>query len=206
MCRKWGRLSAIVLTAMVWLEASSVAKADFSQAKQVARLHQQIETERSQVRVLRERLLKDNSAMYPAPWRRRPYPPNPAAPAIQITDLETWWDSYGGGLAPTFRFHLHNIGSKPINNLDLRCTYSLASGSKFGSSGDGLVPNVVQIIAPGQWITVLFGADRYAGESVVKPLTVQAEIDLNTDENRHHLIRITIPPKPQRLPSDAALR
>ena len=205
MCRRWGLLGAIVLTAPLLLRASSAAWAASSQAKLVARLQQQIEMERSEVHVLRERLLKDNIAMYPAPWRQRPYPRNLAAPAIEITDLETWWDSDGDRLAPTFRFHLHNIGNKPIINLYLGCTYYLASGTKFGSGNDRLVPNVIQIIAPDQWVTVLFGPNRYTGESVVRPLTVRAEIDLSTDENSHYLRRITIPPKPQRLPFQAAL-
>jgi hypothetical protein len=205
MSRDWRFLNLFL---MLWLclGASSTVRADSSPARLVARLRQQIETERSQAHLLHDRLVKDYITMYSAPWRNRPYPPNRAAPAVAITDLETWWDSKGGALAPTFRFHLHNVGSEPITNLDLRCTYYLPGGTKFGSSGDGLVPNVVQIIAPGQWMTVLFGSNRYTGESVIRPLTVRAEIDLSTYEGTHLLRQITISPKPQRLPPVESLR
>ncbi len=180
MCREWRKLNALMLILLLWLGQSSSVRADLSEADLVARLHQKVEAQRSEVRALQERLAKDELSMGLSPSRASPRNP---APAIEITDIETWWDSDDRfGLAPTFRFHLHNIGSKPITNLYLTCTFYLASGSKFGSSGDGLVPNVVQIIPPGHWMTVLFTSSRYSGESVLRPLTVRAEIELSTLE------------------------
>ena len=207
MCREWRKLNLLLLMPLLWVGEPSAARADLSQAKQVARLHQEIEAQRSEVRQLQERLYQANVDMLTVPSHASPRNP---APAIELTDIETWWESDNRppfGLAPTFRFHLHNVGSRPIANLYLSCTFYLASGSKFGSSSDGLVPNVVQIIAPGQWMSVLFTWSRYTGETVFKPLTLQAEIDLSDDESTHHFVkRISIPPKPRRLPFEASLK
>jgi hypothetical protein len=205
MCHEWRKLSAFILTTVLWLAAPSRVRADSSQAKLVARLRQKIEAEQSHVRQLQQLLIKAKTDMYTFPDRASPRNP---APPVQITNIETWWDSDGRlGLTPTFRFRLHNVGSKPIPTLYLSCTYYLASGSKFGSSSDRLVPNVVPIIAPGQWMTVMFSSSRYTGESVSIPFTVKAEIVLSSDESTHDVVRlITIPPKPHRLPVEASLR
>jgi len=213
MCRKWRKLNAFMAILLLWLGRSSSVGADSSEAGLVARLRQKVEAQRSEVRALRERLTKDELAMGLSPGRASPRNP---APAVEITDIETWWDSDERppfGLAPTFRFHLHNIGSKPITSLDLSCTYYLASGTKFGSGENSIVPNVVQIIPPGYWMTVQFDWREYSrtggGEPpVLRPMTVQAEIVLSTDENTRDIVRrITIPPKPhRRFPSEASLR
>lgn len=215
MCRKWRAPNALLLTTtmLLWLGVSPSARADSSEAEAVARLRQKIEAQQSEVRSLQERLAKASNTLT---MGLSPTPPHARKPApVEITDIETWWDSDDRppfGLAPSFRFRLRNIGSKPITNLDLSCTYYLASGTKFGSGENSIVPNVVQIIPPGYWMTVQFDWREYSrtegGEPpVLRPMTVQAEIVLSTDENTRDIVRrITIPPKPQRLPVEASLR
>jgi hypothetical protein len=214
MCHESRKLEAVIFILPLWLGLSSSARADSSQADHVARLRQKVEAQQSEVRALRERLAKATHDISRGAWRYPASPRNPA-PAIEITDVETWWDSDHRppfGLAPTFRFHLHNIGSKPITKFHLSCTYYLASGTKFGSGGDSLVPNNrVQIIPPGYWMTVQFDWREYSLEGgaeppVLRPMTVYAEIVLSTDENTRNIVRrITIPPTPQRrIPSEAS--
>jgi hypothetical protein len=206
MFRKWRTLN-LLLMLLLCPGASSSARADPSQATLVARLHHEIEVDQAEVGLLHERLVKDYIQMFPAPWRAQPYPRNPAAPSFEITNLETWWDSdpRPPGLTPVFRFRLHNSGSKPITDMSLTYTYYLASGTKIGSSNDQLVPNIVQAIASGQWITVTARRDA-TSRPLFSPMMVQAEIDFSAHESTLFLRRITIPPKPQRLPSDEALR
>jgi len=215
MFRDWRSLSGFMTTMLVvWLSMSPSTRADSSEADLVAQLQMKIDAQQSEVQLLREGLAKAISTMTSGLPRESVSPLKPA-PSIEITDIETWWDSDGRlpyGLAPTFRFRLRNAGTKPITNLDLSCTYYLASGTKFGSGSNSVVPNVVQILAPGQWMKVQFDWREYSrengGESPsLRPMTVQAEIVLSTDQNTHDIVRrITIPPKPHRLPIEASSR
>jgi hypothetical protein len=216
MCRKSRALKALMLITMLLLSLglSSIARADSSEADLIAQLYKKIDAQQSEVRLLQERLAKAVRVMTSGVPPERLLPLKPAQ-AIEITDIETWWDSdgrYPFGLAPSFRFRLRNAGSKPITNLDLSCTYYLASGTKFGSGSNSVVPNVVQILAPGHWMKVEFDWREYSrengGESPsLRPMTVQAEVVLSTDQDTRNIVRrITIPPKPRRLPVEAASR
>jgi hypothetical protein len=208
MSRKYRKLGIFQLTLLLWLAAPFAARADSTEANAIARLKLQIQAQQAETRSLQKRLQTADYALVKmrdlVNMRTLPSARN-AMPAVEITNLETWWDSVPGtsGLAPAFRFRLHNVGTKPITDLSLAATYFLASGTKFGEGADGLVPNVIQVIPPGEWMTVEINYDTYRPShySPSIPLTVEAEVSLSSlDCTKDFTMRIVIPRKPHRLP------